>query len=126
VPALSLYRGGLFTLGAKWARSVTTLDRIFVLSAKHGLIRATDRIDVYDLRLGDPGSVSAGQLAAQVAQLAELLGAAPIFHGGAAYAELLRAALPSFVWLRDRMETPGKGIGYQLGWLKRHLGHVPT
>ena len=124
--AIELYRGGLFVLGARWARSVTTLDRIWVLSARYGLVRAVETIDSYELRLGSPGSVTADQLARQVAHVgAELAELVVFFQGGADYLELVRAALPSVVWLRDRMDTPGKGIGYQLQWLKAHQGVVP-
>jgi hypothetical protein len=124
-PAIELYRGGLFVLGARWARSVTTLDRIWVLSARYGLVRAAEPIDSYDLRLGAPGSVTVDQLARQVAHAGAELAELVIVQGGRDYAELARAVLPSVVWLRDRMDTPGKGIGYQLQWLKAHQGVCP-
>ncbi len=124
-PAHQLYRGALFVLALTWARSVAPLDRIFILSAKYGLIRSTDPIDVYDVRISDARAVTSDQLAQQAAALG-LSAAAPIFQGGAEYATRLRPAIPGLVWLVDRMHMPGRGIGYQLAWLKRNVGRLPA
>lgn len=65
MPAQDLYTGSMFrhTLTAAKAEGFGT---ILILSALHGLVELDQVIEPYDVRMGQPGSVTADTLAAQV------------------------------------------------------------
>ena len=67
--ARDLYTGSLFRSNLLAAEQIA--DEVFILSAKHGLIEATDQVDAYDVQFGDAESVDQETLTAQV-ELAEL------------------------------------------------------
>jgi uncharacterized protein DUF6884 len=130
-PALDLYRGPFFAATRRWAESVTDRDRIYVLSALHGLIPAAQVVEPYDTRLTP---ARAGQLAElvhrQAAVLLEPCTAieVPWFCGGRDYLALLRLARVS---VRPVSATlpPGRatrGIGAQRSWYIGHLGTLPA
>lgn len=56
--AEKMYVGGHFRNCLRWAKSKTAPDKIFILSAKYGLLRLEDKIDPYELRMGSPGCVT--------------------------------------------------------------------
>lgn len=56
--ASRFYLGPLFDHCLRTARLLTIDSLIFVLSAKHGLLRLTDLVSPYDLRLGMAGSMT--------------------------------------------------------------------
>ncbi len=124
VPAWRLYCGSQFTMSLAWADSVTSRDRLFILSAKYGLIRCTEIVSPYDVRIGAQGSIDLVRVAAQARELG-LETELPVFYGPSDYAVMLRRAVPGLVWLNQRMDTPGRGIGYQRQWLKRNHGVIP-
>lgn len=51
-PAGDLYTSGFFTLKSDWAEAHT--DEQWILSAKHGLVHRSVRIEPYDLTPDDP------------------------------------------------------------------------
>jgi hypothetical protein len=127
-PARDLYTGPMFrhTLAAAeteaaWCNANGTPTRILVLSALHGLITLDEAIAPYDLRMGQPGSVTAGTIADQ----AEALG---IEHGHQVYGMLPRTYLAVLddalrtldVWVQDVYEGTA-GIGEQ-----RHVNSIVT
>lgn len=65
-PASEFYTGSMFQDALRTARKLYTDDRIYVLSAKHGLVTLDQVLEPYDLKLGDPGSIDAGVLAKQM------------------------------------------------------------
>lgn len=122
-PALELYRGPLFTSARAWALSVAPRDRIWILSALHGLIPADQVIAPYDARARDAEALA--ELLRP--ELLELLGPKVYFVGGSEYFEALAARVPVVVSL-SRALPPGRatrGIGAQRSWLARNLGRLP-
>lgn len=68
-PAHRLYTGSYFTACYRAALALDPVDGIVILSAKHGFLRPRDVIDSYDLRMGQPGSVTAATLIDQAADM---------------------------------------------------------
>lgn len=64
-----LYTGSYFQLALRAARSLVSEDRIRVMSARHGFVGLHQVLAPYNLRLGQPGSVSAIQLSKQARRL---------------------------------------------------------
>lgn len=126
-PARELYVGSLFRHTLDNAERSARLDtevlgrpaRVLILSAKHGLITPDTVLDPYDLRMDEPGSVTAATLAVQAAALG-------IGWGSEVYALLPRPYLARLdealhtldVWVQDVYETCG-GNGDQ-----RHVNAV--
>jgi hypothetical protein len=111
-PAAQLYTGQYFR-ACYAAAQVVAPGRVFILSAKHGLLIPTAVVAPYDLRLGQAGSITASQLALQA--VAHRVAACQVTAlCGARYAELA-----AHVW--DTVEVPlaGLGIGRQLHELSR-------
>ncbi len=98
------------------AAEVVAPGRVFILSAKYGLIPPGQVIEPYDLTIGQPCAVWAGKVTAQAAELG--VWREPVTAlCGTRYADLLAAAF------RDvRRPLAGLGIGRQLQALKRMTG----
>jgi hypothetical protein len=128
--AIDLYDGSYFKAARNWARSVTTDNRIFIMSAKYGLLPANKVVHPYNLRMGQAGSVTVGILRQQARALLIDREVAIVVAGGA-YANMARQ-----VWTDIRTPFaaqphgvlyPGKsGMGYQLQAMKQHLGRLPA
>lgn len=86
-PAHRLYTGTYFAAQLAWARARFPVDRIRILSAKHGLVGLGERLEPYDLKMGQPGSVTADRIAAALPP-----GATIITTCGEVYLKPLRAA----------------------------------
>lgn len=86
-----LYTGSYFRAQLEWARSRYPAGRIRILSAKYGLVRLTDQISPYDLKMGMPGSITADRLADQIVEQLPA-GATIVTSCGAKYLKPLRAA----------------------------------
>jgi hypothetical protein len=121
-----LYTGSYFRAAYRWANSVTPDDHIYVLSAKYGLVPAGDRIESYDLRMGEPGSVTAELVAGQAAARG-LLELDPVVVGGVRYVTLARQVWPvaRAPFGRGGGLLPRADIGYQIQALNRWNGRVP-
>ena len=65
-PAAEFYTGSMFKDALETARQHFSDDKIFVLSAKHGLVRLDTVLDPYDLKLGDPGSIQWNDISVQL------------------------------------------------------------
>lgn len=128
--AINLYQGSYFKAARNWARSVAPDARIFIMSAKYGLLPANKVVEPYNLRMGQAGSVTVATLRQQARALMIDREVAIVVAGGA-YAKMARQ-----VWADIR--TPfaaqphgllprGKsGMGYQLQAMKHHLGRLPA
>jgi hypothetical protein len=68
-PACELYQGPYFKSNLEWARSVSPDDLIFILSAKHGLVKLDHKLEPYDLKMGERGSVGPHILRHQISEL---------------------------------------------------------
>ncbi|MFI9041618.1 DUF6884 domain-containing protein [Streptomyces sp. NPDC053726] len=69
-PAGELYRGSLHTMCRRAADALTAGGgTVVVLSARWGLVPLARVIAPYELRMGDPGSITADELRAQAARL---------------------------------------------------------
>lgn len=64
--AAELYTGSMFKDALRTARAMTAEDNIFILSAKHGLVALETMLEPYDLKMGQPGSVSLNTLRCQL------------------------------------------------------------
>ncbi len=110
--ARDLYTGSMFkhTLAAALAQGGGT---VLVLSAKYGLVKLDTVLEPYDLRMGQPGSVSAATLCAQAEALgidwtSEVYALLP-----GAYLRTLDAAMRTIdVYIQQVYET-ARGIGDQ-------------
>lgn len=65
--AKDLYISAYHRLSLRAALAVTAPDNIRILSGLHGLLDLDTVVDPYDIRLGDPGSVTADQIVDQAA-----------------------------------------------------------
>ena len=112
--ALDLYTGPLFASARTWALSLAPRDRIWILSAAHGLIASDLVIAPYDARARSAAAL------VEVIQLPAALAGRPVyFVGGAEYFEALRRWIPGAVSLAATL-PPGRatrGIGPNgAGW----------
>lgn len=119
--ARDLYIGNYFRNALRWARSVTTEDRIYIISAKHGLIKTTRILAPYDRTITDPGAVTAANVADQARQLA-ITDPGPLFLGPRSYRQVLD---PTFPQLHAPFDRFGRH-GYQAQSMKRHFGKIPV
>lgn len=117
--AADLYTGPYFRMNLAWARSVFADDRIFILSAKHGLLRLSDRIASYNLKMGERGSVAAERVASQARTL-DIAGAHVCAIGGVKYLSLIKAVFPTVT-----CPVEGLALGHSLSALSRAIGKIP-
>lgn len=143
--ALELYTGPLFRDAREWALSLTSRDRIFIVSARHGFLPADTQIRPYEhrLQLSEPHTAErscprclAGMMRTQLIvdelergplhRLAEPDG--PLyFVGGELYKTALQLARVACISL-SRCLPPGResrGLGAQRAWLRANHGRVP-
>lgn len=112
-PAADLYVGSYFRLALAAAQQLADRDDVLVLSALHGLLGLGDVVAPYDLTMGQPGSVTAQQLAEQAAARGQL--ARPVL----ALCSSRYAAMLQQVWSDVATPLAGLGIGYQRQVLAR-------
>ncbi|MGP3950823.1 DUF6884 domain-containing protein [Streptomyces sp. 7N604] len=128
IPAGQMYTGSYHLALRRAADALThggRTGRVFILSALHGLLALEDPITPYDLRMGDEGSVTSGQLRQQAIDLG-VIGAEATVLGPRAYVEASRTVWPD---LTAPLEG-SRGIGEQLGRLAdiyrpSHTAQVP-
>lgn len=118
-PAREMYRSQLFQAALRWA--LLHCDRVFILSAKHGLLRLDDVVEPYDETL--PHNV-AGRLAwgrkvgAQIVGAVGEIEARLVVLAGEKYADAVSFDDPEWEY---EWEEPLRGleIGERLAWFKR-------
>lgn len=123
-----LYIGAYFRAAYKWATSVAPRGAIYVLSAKYGLVHIDDPIDSYDLTLGQPGSISPGEVRRQAIARSLEHQSDVVVLAGQRYVQLARQVWP------DARAPFGKGGGIlerattcrQIGAFTRWHGRVPS
>lgn len=113
-PAGELYVGS-YHRACRAAADALQPRRVLILSALHGLLELHQVVEPYDLRMGQPGSVTPARIRDQAAALG-LLDAAPVVAlAGRSYALPLLAAWPALMWPL----AGSTGMGDQLGRLAR-------
>jgi hypothetical protein len=119
VPAALLYRSPLFRKSLLYA--LGTADRIYILSAKHGLLEMDEVVDPYELSIKD---LTPPQKLAWTAKVSEKLTKilAPrdkvqLLAG----LEYTRPLLPVFHQIGCQIASPlaGKSLGHRISWLGR-------
>lgn len=113
-PALELYTGGYFRHNLAYARTLTTDDRILVLSGKHGLLRHDLIIAPYEQRMGRPGAITVDRVVAQARALGLTHERNVIALVGKHYAPAVRAVWPH---VRLPLEHIPGGMGGRKAWL---------
>ncbi|MFE7135808.1 DUF6884 domain-containing protein [Streptomyces sp. NPDC057638] len=110
-----MYTGDFHWLCRQTAEElITTGGRIYVASGLHGLLDLDTEIQPYDVRLGDPGSVTADDIRAQV-QARAVSDARVTVLAGKRYTALMRAA-----WAGLEAPLEGsRGIGEMKSRLSR-------
>jgi cytoplasmic iron level regulating protein YaaA (DUF328/UPF0246 family) len=117
--ARDLYISDLFQKSLAYARQMRPAE-IFILSAKHGLVRPNDTIDPYDVTLNTMPVAGAkawsNDVFGQLQTAADVERDHFVFLAGDKYRRWLVSRLRS-------VEVPMEGlrIGQQLGWLKSRL-----
>ena len=118
LPARELYAAGSYHRAAARAAAALTQNgragRVLILSALHGLVDPEQLLVPYDVRVGDPNTVTAATLREQAHDF-RLEEADVTMLGGRAYVQLIRQALPD-------VATPLAGtcgIGEQLARLSQ-------
>lgn len=64
-----MYMGTHFKKCLKWAKSKTSEDNIFILSAKYGLLKLDQKINPYDLKMGMKNCVDSNFIKKQAIEL---------------------------------------------------------
>ncbi len=67
--ASEFYTGSMFQDALRTARKLYTDDRIYVLSAKYGLVKLDQVLKPYNVKLGDKGSISPKKLSKMIKDL---------------------------------------------------------
>lgn len=114
-PAGEMYRGTYSRLALRAATALTDRSDIRIISARWGLLPLDQVIEPYELRLGQPRSITAAKVRAQAAQQGLLNRRHVIVLAGHAYTELVRQVWPHA--LTPLADTGG--IGYQQKRLAR-------
>lgn len=110
-PARDLYIGPYHRACLRAARRLAPDGRIFILSAKHGLLGLGDVIAPYKLRMGDPGCISASAVREQAARRG-LVGVRVLALGGRDYTAVCRAVWPDCLTPLEGVGTLGRQIAY--------------
>lgn len=123
--AWELYTGPYFRACLGYARALADsapADCIHILSAKYGLIPGDREVDPYELRLGQPGSVTAATVRAQAEELVLLYRRRVMVLGGRDYVDLART-----VWPEAEAPLAGVGgIGQQMAQLRTWTAEAET
>lgn len=117
--AYRLYQGSYYKMNLKYALSITSLNCIYILSAKYGLIKSTEIIAPYNLKMGEPGSVTTDKIKQQAASLG-ILQNEVIILGGSLYVNKIRE-----VFMKNKAPILGKSMGYAMQLLSRNMGKLP-
>jgi len=118
--AQDLYIGPYFRSNLAWAKSVAPEGQIYILSAKHGLMPLHAVVAPYNLKMGQPGSVSALVIKDQASRLNLTDGRRVYGIGGKLYLDKLRSVFPDL-----RCPVEGKSIGVSMSILKKNRGRLP-
>jgi hypothetical protein len=108
-----LYTGPYFQDCLAYARTLAPDKDIWILSAKHGLLGLNDELDPYNLKMGEPGSITTTELDGQ-AEFYGLREEQVVVIGGGLYVEACRQIWPD---VQAPLEGRG-GMGQQRQWMR--------
>lgn len=114
-PAKDLYTGRFFCLSLAVARTLTTDSRIFVLSAKYGVVPLSKRIASYDLKLSQLSKRDRDDWRERVRAFVDTrlaAGDAVSFVCGSLYHKTLSGT---------RVLPESLGMGEQMSWMMSYL-----
>ncbi len=113
-----LYVGAYHVSCQRYALTLTSPEKVFILSALYGLLDLWRVIAPYDLRMGSKGAITSNKVREQ-ANLLGILDQEVIALGGRDYTKVCAQ-----VWSNCSLPLEGRGgIGKQLKWLKEQV-HV--
>ena len=114
--ASKLYIGRVFTTTLKFARSRFSEERIFIISAKYGLIPTNTIIAPYNLKMGLNEVVNRDMVHSQ-AQALGILGQDILIIAGEPYRKIISSA-----FIDSKITNPVEKlrIGYLLQYLQRN------
>jgi hypothetical protein len=118
LPAALLYRSPLFRKSLLYALSKT--DRVYILSAKHGVLQLGDIVEPYELSIKDLSAEQKANWIVKVgSSLKQLIASTDKVHilAGLEYA---RPLLPIFQKIGCQVISPlaGKSFGQRVSWLR--------
>lgn len=118
-----LYTGPYFVACMRYARKLAPLDRIRILSAKHGLIPVDLFLCPYNLRFGMGGTVTVERLREQASEQGILDASDVVVLGGREYTS---RALQVWPRARTPLTDITGGMGHQMRALARWAREAET
>ena len=119
--AQDLYVSPLFQKNLRYAKSLNP-DKIFILSAKYGLLSLTDEVEPYNKTLNKMTSNEikewANSVLKQLQKVSDLDNEEFIFLAGNNYRKFLLPRIKNY-----KIPMLGLGIGKQLKWLTERIKH---
>jgi len=119
--AQDLYVSPLFQKNLRYAKSLNP-DKIFILSAKYGLLSLTDEVEPYDKTLNKMTSNEikewANSVLKQLQKVSDLDKEEFVFLAGNNYRKFLLPHIKNY-----KIPMLGLGIGKQLKWLTERIKH---
>jgi len=119
--AQDLYVSPLFQKNLRYAKSLNP-DKIFILSAKYGLLSLTDEVEPYNKTLNKMTSNEikewANSVLKQLQKVSDLDNEEFIFLAGNNYRKFLLPHIKNY-----KIPMLGLGIGKQLKWLTERIKH---
>jgi hypothetical protein len=109
-PAWRMYTGGYFKALFNYAQRLASLENIYIVSAKYGLIQSETIIDTYEQQLGKLGSITLEQIREQASGIR--VDPDVVVLGGMKYVSLVRNVFPH---AQSPLQDAGaNGMGQQI------------
>lgn len=115
--AKDMYIGSYHKTCLRYARSIVPEGRIYILSAKYGLLTLDKIITPYNIKMGDVGCVTIEIVKKQAKELGLINDEDIIALGGKLYRDICRG-----VWPECKIPIIAGGMGYQMQKLKQAHG----
>ncbi len=119
--AKNLYVSTLFKYNLQYAKSISA-DRIFILSAKYGLLDLEEEIEPYEQTLNKMRSQEvktwAKQVLSDLGKITDIKNDKFVFLAGDKYRKFLLPHIPNY-----EIPLQGMRIGEQLQYLKEHVNN---
>tara|TARA_R100000278_G_C5461594_1_gene161087 strand:+ start:912 stop:1337 length:426 start_codon:yes stop_codon:yes gene_type:complete len=118
----NLYKGGYFKWCKKWAESVTSKEKIYILSAKYGFINYLyqKKISPYEVTFNNKINCIAQNILNKQAIYFNIKKAFVL--GGKNYIDRCKLAIDDINSIQELYPEKRWGIGYQMQFLKNNLG----
>lgn len=117
--ASELYTGAVFQKQLEYARACTSDSHIYILSAKHHILRLDSQVDPYNVTLNDMSEEQRDEWAQKVVSKAKSMGITidnQYFIAGANYIEPLEKLIKV-----NNIAGGAEGLGYKLQQLDRAM-----